>query len=60
MASMSARFYYGMALETAGEIERARAAYEEVLARWGKARPRSVTAEKARARLKALGEKKRN
>ena len=58
MAFVTARFYYGMALEGAGEIEKAKAAYEEVVAHWGKARPKSVTAEKARARLKALGEKK--
>jgi serine/threonine-protein kinase len=54
MAFMVARLYYGMVLEGAGEIEKARAAYEDVLAHWGKARPKSATAEKARARLKAL------
>ena len=31
------------------------AAYARVLARWGNARPRSITADKARARSKALG-----
>jgi serine/threonine-protein kinase len=59
MVFMHGQLYYGMALERAGETQKARAAYEGVLARWGKARPKSVTADKARERLKALGEKER-
>jgi len=45
----------GVAREAAGNKPGACAAYRVVLARWGDARPRSVTAEKARARVKALG-----
>ncbi len=53
-----AQFYLGMALEGTGDVEGARAAYRTVVERWGKATPRSVTAEKARKRLLALGDKK--
>ena len=59
MSFVLARFYLGMALEGTGSVDGARAAYGEVLTHWGKARPKSVTAERAKARLKALGEKKR-
>jgi eukaryotic-like serine/threonine-protein kinase len=47
-------FALGEAREHAGDVAGARAAYEEVLRRWGKAKPRSVTADKARARLARL------
>jgi serine/threonine-protein kinase len=50
-----ARFYLGQALEGTGDKEGARAAYRAVVDRWGKALPRSVTAEKAKRRLLALG-----
>jgi serine/threonine-protein kinase len=45
----------GQALATAGDREGACAAYGVVLSRWGKAKPRSVSAEKARALSRALG-----
>jgi len=45
----------GEALESKGERDGACAAYGEVLVRWGNAKPRSVTADKARAHMKALG-----
>ena len=51
----SAAFYLGLALEGLGDRNGARAAYERVVERWGRAKPRSVTAEKARTRLRALG-----
>jgi eukaryotic-like serine/threonine-protein kinase len=45
----------GLALEATGGTARdACAVYEVVLGRWGKARPRSVTADRARERSKAL------
>ena len=43
----------GEALEKVGDKEGACRAYQSVLARWGHAKPRSVTAEKARAHAKA-------
>jgi serine/threonine-protein kinase len=45
----------GQALAVLGERDEACAAYRVVLTRWGKARPRSVTAEKARSLAQALG-----
>ncbi len=48
----------GEALEATGDQAGACAAYADVIARWGNAKPRSVTAEKARARVAALGCKK--
>lgn len=50
-----AREQLGEALERTGDKAGARDAYRAVLARWGNAKPKSVTAEKARSRLKALG-----
>jgi serine/threonine-protein kinase len=44
----------GRALEQKGELMAACEAYGTVLARWGHAKPRSVTADAARARSKAL------
>ncbi len=41
--------------ERRGERDRACARYADVLARWGGARPRSVTAERARERRAAIG-----
>jgi serine/threonine-protein kinase len=49
-----ARLSLGEALGAIGENDEACAAYGEVLARWGRARPRSVTAERARALRAAL------
>jgi tetratricopeptide (TPR) repeat protein len=51
----SAHLWLGQALEAGGESQAACAAYRIVLDRWGKARPRSTTAEQARERSKALG-----
>ena len=45
----------GIALEAAADTPGACAAYAKVLARWGKAKPRSVTADLARARATKLG-----
>jgi eukaryotic-like serine/threonine-protein kinase len=45
----------GRALESKGDHAGACEAYGKVLARWGHAKPRSVTADKARERAKALG-----
>ena len=44
----------GPALETTGDKRGACAAYETVVDRWGKAKPRSTTADKARERVKTL------
>ncbi len=51
---MHARLELGQALEATGDTPGACAAYRTVLERWGHAKPRSVTAEKARERTKAL------
>jgi eukaryotic-like serine/threonine-protein kinase len=50
----AARVDLGLALEQTGDRDGACAAYAEVLARWGEAQPRSITAERARARTQAL------
>jgi tetratricopeptide (TPR) repeat protein len=44
----------GLAKEQTGDLVGARAAYQKVLDRWGSAKPRSVTADKAGASLAAL------
>jgi eukaryotic-like serine/threonine-protein kinase len=44
----------GEALEQTGERAEACAAYARVVRRWGQAKPRSITAEKARAHILAL------
>jgi serine/threonine-protein kinase len=44
----------GQALEAEGDGARACLAYARVVDRWGNAKPRSVTAEKAKERLRAL------
>jgi serine/threonine-protein kinase len=44
----------GSALEQKGDVQGACAAYAQVLARWGHAKPRSITADDARARRAAL------
>jgi hypothetical protein len=49
------RFLLGQLLEQKTDRDGACAQYAAVLARWGHAKPRSVTAEKARSRSKALG-----
>jgi serine/threonine-protein kinase len=45
----------GEALEQKGDRAGACEAYAEVLAHWGRARPRSVTADEARAHARAIG-----
>ena len=45
----------GEALEAKGDKDGACVAYGEVLVHWGNAKPRSVTADKARAHMKTLG-----
>ena len=44
----------GQALESKSDVAGACSAYRTVLARWGTAKPRSRTAEQARARIRAL------
>jgi serine/threonine-protein kinase len=45
----------GLALEAQGDTAGACAAYRVPIARWGHAKPRSLTADQARARVAALG-----
>jgi serine/threonine-protein kinase len=47
--------WLGLSREQKGEKAAACAAYRGVIDRWGGARPRSVTAEKVKERMKALG-----
>jgi serine/threonine-protein kinase len=49
-----ASFHLAQAREAKGDAPGACEAYRAVLARWGNASPRSITAEQARARIKAL------
>ena len=49
-----ANYYLGRALEATGDTAGACAAYGNVLARWGGAKPESVTASKARGRSREL------
>jgi tetratricopeptide (TPR) repeat protein len=53
-AHTQAALHLGEALESKGDMRGACAAYEKVVARWGHAKPRSITAERASARSKAL------
>jgi serine/threonine-protein kinase len=53
-AQMRARLEFGQALEQKGDAKGACAAYGLITAQWGKATPRSVTAEQAKQRMKAL------
>jgi len=48
-------YWLGFAREKHGDAAGACDAYARVLGYWGHAKPRSVTAEKARARMKGLG-----
>jgi serine/threonine-protein kinase len=48
-------FFLAQAYDQKGDKARACAAYGRVLERWGAARPKSVTAERARLRVAALG-----
>ncbi len=55
MTRVQAQLGLALSLEARGDTPSACAAYAKVLARWGHARPRSVTADEARARSRALG-----
>ncbi len=50
-----ASYFLGQALEQKRDTAGACAAYKVVLDRWGNAKPRSVTADKVKERVKALG-----
>jgi serine/threonine-protein kinase len=54
MNTTEAHLYLGMALDATGDRAGAARAYDEVLSRWGRAKPRSITAEKARAARERL------
>jgi eukaryotic-like serine/threonine-protein kinase len=54
VAHTRAQLWLGLAREAAHDREGACSAYRVVLSRWGKAKPRSVTADKAAERSKAL------
>lgn len=47
-------YFLGMALENKGDLDGAKKAYQVVIDRWGNAKPKSVTAEAAKKRLKVL------
>jgi serine/threonine-protein kinase len=53
--TFTALYYLGLAVEQTGDADGARAAYEAVVKAWGKAKPRSTTANLARAALERLG-----
>lgn len=53
--SMRERLLLGQVLEKKDDAAGACAQYAAILARWGHAKPRSVTADRARARSKVLG-----
>jgi serine/threonine protein kinase/tetratricopeptide (TPR) repeat protein len=54
LAHVRARYLLGRALQAGGDAPGACVEYRAVLERWGKARPRSVTADDARTRARAL------
>ncbi|HVK68331.1 MAG TPA: protein kinase [Polyangium sp.] len=55
MAHTRAHLWLGQALEASGDTRSACASYRTVLDRWGRARPKSVTADEARERSTRLG-----
>jgi eukaryotic-like serine/threonine-protein kinase len=55
MTRVQAQLGLAQALETRGDHADACAGYAKVLERWGHAKPRSITADEARARSNALG-----
>jgi serine/threonine-protein kinase len=55
LTHMRAVLELGQALQATGDKDGACAAYRKVIARWGSAKPRSVTAEAARAGMKSVG-----
>lgn len=54
MSGLQDRLLLGRVLEETGDRDGACAQYAAILFRWGNAKPKSVTADKARARSKAL------
>jgi tetratricopeptide (TPR) repeat protein len=55
-ALVTRAFYFlGLAYETKGNLEEAKKAYKAVVDRWGSAKPKSTTADKAKAQLARLG-----
>jgi serine/threonine-protein kinase len=54
VAHMRVTYVYGQALEETGDTSGACEAYSSILAHWGKAKPESVTANKSRARMRAI------
>ena len=54
LSSPPIQLTYGLALEQTGDKQGACSAYANVLSRWGDAKPRSITAETARAKSAAL------
>ncbi len=54
ISAMEGQLYLGRAAEQQGDLALARQAYGKVVAVWGAAKPKSVTAERAKARLAAL------
>jgi eukaryotic-like serine/threonine-protein kinase len=55
LQQLPSQVWLGKAFEAKGDKQGACAAYKVLLDRWGKAKPRSVSADEARARSKALG-----
>jgi tRNA A-37 threonylcarbamoyl transferase component Bud32/tetratricopeptide (TPR) repeat protein len=55
LSSMREDLLYGRVLEARGDRDRACPVFAAILARWGEAKPRSVTAEEARKRSRSLG-----
>jgi serine/threonine-protein kinase len=55
MSAITSSLYLARALESTGDAAGACNAYNEVLRQWGRAKPRSVTADEARERARALG-----
>src|SRR6185295_3195696 len=53
-AHARAQLWAGQAREAKGDLDGACRAYAGVLERWGNAKPRSITADEARARISAL------
>jgi serine/threonine-protein kinase len=54
-AHLHAQLDLGSALERSSDVAGACVQYGAILAQWGRAKPRSVTADEARARAKSLG-----
>jgi hypothetical protein len=51
---MRARLWYAQALEQTGDVRGACGVYAGIEADWGHAKPRSITVDSARERMKAL------